>query len=674
MRIVFCSSLLAFVLVGVTHAQFEYYEWPDPEESVVTDTENDLWPVSNLIQGPGAGFDAEAPNEQPGGGQDSRWVTADDAGFPSDYIEDVRQPVLQFDLGADVPLKEISVWGYSGTNSNGTSQFSLRFATEAEGGTDGLFDADIEYGQSISYNPTFELFSDPAPQQIKLFDEHVTARYVEFTNLDNFFIAPGDGTEPPEEPLERLLPVLPGGDRVGLGEVAFMKLPDTFMPGDLLPQSIGGDEFGTFEIAAQQSGQQFGPPSEPEPGLLQEWYAVENPANKAGIDALAAANPTAVPPFRAESGITWWSGSNDVPDVPKYPSEIEGVLAGDAENYDQYTVRLTGELLIEESGTISFLDGVDDFTYLAIDTDRSGTAGDSDAEILINDNNWTDALSAGNGGAPIVEADFENIEEGGEWLAIEFNMAEGGGGDSGMLYWDAMDEDGFFPLDQGEGVFDQDAAVFMIPDSHLRSSIKELIGANASGDLATAYQADVTELNIQVGPDGNDQIVLQDLTEGEGIGTLDVSGTTIRIVPSGTIEDGAEFQIFAADEVVGIDEMTLFAEGFDTSRLGEGILVFGTATDLCNPDSGGDINGDGSVGFPDFLILSDNFGTNVSGAGHQQGDLDCNGEVAFADFLVLSNNFGNTAAAGTSSVPEPSAFALFGVAGLFVGMLRRRRS
>ena len=70
-----------------------------------------------------------------------------------------------------------------------------------------------------------------------------------------------------------------------------------------------------------------------------------------------------------------------------------------------------------------------------------------------------------NGGAPIVEVDFENIAEaGGEWLAIEFNMAEGGGSDGGMLYWDAMDEDDFFPLEQGEGVLDIDAAVFMIPD------------------------------------------------------------------------------------------------------------------------------------------------------------------------------------------------------------------
>ena len=113
---------------------------------------------------------------------------------------------------------------------------------------------------------------------------------------------------------------------------------------------------------------------------------------------------------------------------------------------------------------------------------------------MIDDNVWTNALSDANGGAPIVEVDIQNVAEGGEWLAIEFNMGQSGGGDSGMLYWDAMDEDGFFPVDQGEGIVDIDAAVFMIPDSHLRSSEKELVKADASGSLAEAIgQADVLE-------------------------------------------------------------------------------------------------------------------------------------------------------------------------------------
>ena len=69
------------------------------------------------------------------------------------------------------------------------------------------------------------------------------------------------------------------------------------------------------------------------------------------------------------------------------------------------------------------LDGVDDFTYLAIDIDRSGTPGDSEGEVLINDH--------------------------------------------GMLYWDALD-DGGFPIEQGEGISSRDAAFLQIPDTHMR--------------------------------------------------------------------------------------------------------------------------------------------------------------------------------------------------------------
>ena len=77
----------------------------------------DLAPASNLIQGPGVGFDANEPHDQITAGFPDQWVTADDAGFPSDYITEVGMPVLTIDLGSDVLLSEISVWGYSETNA-----------------------------------------------------------------------------------------------------------------------------------------------------------------------------------------------------------------------------------------------------------------------------------------------------------------------------------------------------------------------------------------------------------------------------------------------------------------------------------------------------------------------------------------------------------------------------
>ena len=57
--------------------------------------------------------------------------------------------------------------------------------------------------------------NDDTSRQSFNFDP-VTARYVEFTALDNFFVAPGDGSAGG----------LPGGDRTGLGEVAFQVVPE----------------------------------------------------------------------------------------------------------------------------------------------------------------------------------------------------------------------------------------------------------------------------------------------------------------------------------------------------------------------------------------------------------------------------------------------------------------
>ena len=65
--------------------------------------------------------------------------------------------------------------------------------------------------------PTFTLNNDNEnARQEAMFGEVVTARYVEFTTEDNFFVAPGDGSAGG----------VAGGDRVGLGEIAFSVVPE----------------------------------------------------------------------------------------------------------------------------------------------------------------------------------------------------------------------------------------------------------------------------------------------------------------------------------------------------------------------------------------------------------------------------------------------------------------
>jgi len=87
-------------------------------------------------------------------------------------------------------------------------------------------------------------------------------------------------------------------------------------------------------------------------------------------------------------------------------------------------------------------------------------------------------------------------------------------------------------------------------------------------------------------------------------------------------------------------------------------------------DLAGDLDGDGSVGFPDFLALSANFGQNVGS--YAEGDVDCSGDVGFPDFLALSANFGKSLGA-TAAVPEPSGFGLALVSLLSLMGVRRRR-
>ena len=434
-------------------------------------------------------------------------------------------------------------------------------------------------------------------------------------------------------------------------------------PSEFIPFDVGGaGEIGTSTLAATRGNFVYEPAEgDPLPGLGQSWYAVANPGNKAGVDAVALDNDRAVPYFHAQDG-TWWTGSGDLPNIHKYPIETEGVITG-----DNYTTILDGEILIEESGTIQFLDGVDDFTYLAIDLDRSGTAGDTADEILINDNAWTSADSTGNGGAPIVAAEFENIAAGGEWLAMEFNQGEGGGGDSGMLYWDALDVDEVFPLNQGDGVFAEDAEFLQIPDTHLRGPAgpKTLISGDATGAvpaLALGWSIDVS------GDEGtSDQFVLENPDDSIYETVLDVEGVLVYVNPLDEVPEGSAFQIFVADTVNGEPNIVFPGDGW-TYDPATGTIMFGDV--VINPGCAqGDLDGNGTVNFDDFLILSSNFGLEVGSCA--EGDIDGSGTVDFNDFLTLSGNFGNAVAA--ASVPEPSSSLILALGAMLLGVVRRRR-
>jgi hypothetical protein len=171
----------------------------------------DLYNVNNLIQGPGSGFDASEPHTSIGGGSTHTWVTNAPNGSGDYYANGVPDPVLIIDLGENRSLSEISTWGYANSNTNGGREFTLRFATASEGTGN--------FGNSISYSPSFSAGFDANLRDSHPFSETVLARYVELTFTDNWRGGQG-GT--------------PGGDRVGLGEIAF---EDQVPPADPLIQS-----------------------------------------------------------------------------------------------------------------------------------------------------------------------------------------------------------------------------------------------------------------------------------------------------------------------------------------------------------------------------------------------------------------------------------------------------
>ena len=59
-----------------------------------------------------------------------------------------------------------------------------------------------------------------------------------------------------------------------------------------------------------------------------------------------------------------------------------------------------------------------------------------------------------------------------------------------------------------------------------------------------------------------------------------------------------------------------------------------------------DFDGDGTIGFGDFLIFAEHFGTRQADVGYDaQFDLNDDAEIGFADFLIFAENFGKEVAA-----------------------------
>lgn len=471
-------------------------------------------------------------------------------------------------------------------------------------------------------------------------------------------------------------------------------------------RQIGGEGMlGAMVLDGMQTEVEFREVEGTHGGLLQRWYSSGNPTSfrrteSRIYDAFDPADNLVpdIPAIGTED--TWWARSpGEELDLPKYPPELVGATRSNdreggrwsSENNERFAVVMTGEILIPESGTYRFIDGIDDFVAFGIDLDGDRMVDES--EILIDDNRWTNPTRELNDGgfedAFVPEVEFESIAEGGEWHEVLVVIGEGTGADGGPIYWDydVSDHDGdgvrvgdaagFPEFGNGEGrvIARDDVRGLMIPASHLRSQGKsELVGGAISGNLDSAlfgYQFEVSETGE------HDTLMVENPT-GMLSTQIDLADATIALDSIGVPPPG-DYRLIDADTIVGSATLVIPEELtsiFDTSRLlTEGILtVLGDVSFDCSADGAltvndlnctspedlaaalsavgllqGDTDGDGAVDFEDFVTLAANFGGPGS---YTEGDLDRNGQVEFDDFVLLSLNFGTTLEA--RPVPEPS--------------------
>ena len=223
---------------------------------------------------------------------------------------------------------------------------------------------------------------------------------------------------------------------------------------------------------------------------------------------------------------------------------------------------------------------------------------------MIDDNAWTNPLRAGNGGGAGYAEPNITVEDGGEWLAIEFNMSEGGGGDHGVVYWDydTTAPDGLrlqgilLPFVDQAFFSEEEALAALIPDTHLRSTTSPLVSGDVEGAAPSSPNGWEFDVNAS---DGTSDMFVLDNPDGAVFSTsMNVDGQTIHVnVTDGTPSDGDTFQIFNADSIVGTP--TVATEGWSFRHCnGLGRLWWRASVNTC-----GDFDMDGDVS----MLLTERF-------------------------------------------------------------------
>ena len=160
---------------------------------------DDLFTSANLINDSGftvtPTIDTYASTSQNGSSDGTRaWVTTDPGPGGGDYFDDgPGNPVLTFDLGSAQDLTDFVYWGYNnGGTGNEASVFNLTFSTD-----------NSTFGSLVIFDQSGLALGLGTPATLSL-GSTINAQYVRVEMTDN-----------------------QGGiDRVGLGEVKFIAVPE----------------------------------------------------------------------------------------------------------------------------------------------------------------------------------------------------------------------------------------------------------------------------------------------------------------------------------------------------------------------------------------------------------------------------------------------------------------
>ena len=141
------------------------------------------------------------------------------------------------------------------------------------------------------------------------------------------------------------------------------------------------------------------------------------------------------------------------------------------------------------------------------------------------------------------------------------------------------------------------------------------------------------------------------LTLPEGsVGTNFATRTPVTLAPSGFLAR-AEFETVAdvtgREFAIGIEMVTL-AENTTSSD-----VLTTTNVITFNATLSPDFDGDGTVGFSDFLQFVRRFGTQSGDAGFEaRFDLDADRVIGFSDFLIFAQNFGKEVSSPAARNPD----------------------